>query len=179
MTYNHYKNIKIRQSMPNNAIFTLTFIFFSFVSISQEQEEYKIHLNSIDATYYPGHIIDRTDTVFNANRAFIDYTIKNFLKNPSDIKYISNRTILPKLKHTICDNVQTKINDTLSSGERVEVLIQTGQFDSTKHTISRYKEKEYSDAIERIDGQFPYGGVYGIPEKEIQIFSIKINGKKT
>jgi hypothetical protein len=164
--------------MLNRTINTLTFIFLSLVSLGQKQEEYKIHLHSINTTYHPGHIIDRSDTVFNANQAFIDYTIKNFLKNPSDIKYISNRTILPKLKQTTCDSVQTKIIGTLSKGETVEILIQTGQFDSTKHTISRYKEKEYGDAIEKIDGQYPYGGEYGMPNNEVKIFSVTVNGKQ-
>ena len=164
--------------MLNRIFTTLTFSFFALVSQGQIQEEYKIHLNSIDTAYYPGHIIDRTDTVFNANRAFIDYTIKNFLINPSDIQYISNRTILPKIKQTTCDSVQSKINGILPTGETIEVQIQTGQFDSTNHTISRYKEEVYGDAIEKIDGQIPYGGGFDIPNNEIHNFSIKINGKK-
>lgn len=171
-------NLKRRQTMLNRTITTLTFLFFSYVLLGQKLEEYKTHLHSIDTTYYPGHILDRTDTVFNANRAFIDYTIKNLLKNSSDKKYISNRTILPKFKQTTCDSVQTKINGTLPTGETIEVLIQIGQFDSTKHTISLYKEKDYGEAIEKIDGQYPYGGEYGMPNNEIQIFSVKVNGKQ-
>jgi hypothetical protein len=119
------------------------------------------------------------DTSFNANRAFVDYTIKNFLEKPSDIQYISNRALLPKLKQTNCDSIKIKIKGTLPTGETVEVFIQKGQFDSTKHTIARYKEEEeYGEAIEKIDGQYPYGGEYSIPENEIHIFTIKVNGKQ-
>lgn len=137
-------------------------IFFSFVTIAQGQNqiEFKKHLKSIDSTFFPGHITDRTDSIFNANRAFVNYTIKNLLENPSDKYFISNRKLLPKLKMINCDSLQIEIKDTLLTGEICHMKILTRSFDSRKS----------------INNQFPHGTQYTLPKRDIAEINITING---
>ena len=146
---------------------------FTILSKGQNKEEFERHLNSIDSTFYPGYLIDRIDTVFNANRAFIDYTIKHLLAKPSDKYFISNRNLLPKLKLISCDSVKTEFKDILKTGEVCYIKISTRKFIPEKNKI--VKDEEYEE-IKSINGQFPYGGQY-LPEKEIGKFEIYINSK--
>lgn len=142
-------------------------------SFGQDCTEFKKHLKSIDSTYFPGNIIDRMDTVFNANRAFVDYTIENLLDSPSDKCFISNRSILRKLKVTSCDSSKVEITDTLLNGESCVITLVTGNFKSSKHEIIA---NEDSSQINKIDGQYPYGGQYELPEIEIDQIQIVIEG---
>lgn len=111
---------------------------------SQDCNEFKSHLESINNTFYPGHITDRFDTVFNANRAFIDYTISHLLEKPSDKCFISNRKLLRKLKRTYCDSLSIIVKDTLSDGKLCEMTLITGEkkgikklkIEINKHTLT-------------------------------------------
>ena len=142
-------------------------------SFSQDCVEFKKHLKSIASTYYPGHILDRMDTVFNANRAFVDYTIENLLDKPSDKCFISNRNLLKKLIITSCDSSKVIMLDTLKNGETCKITITTSKFELKKHLIITNKD---SSSIKKIDEDFPFGAEFGIPEIEIGQIRIEING---
>lgn len=148
---------------------------FTIKSYGQDCEEFNTHYESIDSTYYPGHIIDRTDTVFNANKAFVDYTIEHLLENPADSCFITSRNLLTRLKIKSCDSSTTIIEDKLKNGKTCQITISTREFEASTHSI---KANEDSSSIKEIDGQYPYGGQYGIPEVEIGLIEIKIDGKK-
>tara|TARA_R110000868_G_scaffold43642_1_gene146595 strand:- start:29 stop:793 length:765 start_codon:yes stop_codon:yes gene_type:complete len=150
-------------------------ISWTSVTLGQNCHEFKKHLESIDSTYAPGHIIDRMDTVFNANRAFVDYTIKELLNKPSDKCFISNRNLLRKLDESFCDSSKTIIIDTLKNGNTCKVSLYVGKFKVSQHQL---KTNEDSSTIKIIDGQFPFGGQYGVPKIEISKIEIEINGVK-
>jgi hypothetical protein len=153
----------------------LWFSMLAIIAIAQKPPEYQIHLRSIDSTYIPCYPVDRRDTVFNGNRAFVDYVIKHYLEKPSDVQYISNRALLSRLKEINCDDMKTRIRGMLSTGEIVEVLIETQEFDSINHKIVRHRKDDYGGTIKAIDGKDPYGGEFG-PEWEISTFTIRVNG---
>jgi hypothetical protein len=170
----------MRETLPpmlkkSNYILTLLLLLTTVTATKgQNKTEFEKHLNSIDSTFSPGHIIDRFDTVFNANRAFVDYTIKHLLAKPSDKYFISNRNILPKVKHISCDSIKTEFKDTLKTGEICHIKISTRKFQPEKNKI--VKHTEY-DQVKSINGTFPYGGQYTLPEREIEKFEFFLNGR--
>ncbi len=148
--------------------------FWTIKSYGQDCKEFIAHYESIDSTYFPGHIIDRTDTVFNANKAFVDYTIEYLLEKPTDSCYISNRNLLNRLKTVSCDSSKIVIEDNLKNGKVCKITVSTREFQVSKHSI---KTNEDSTSIEEIDGQYPFGGQYGVPEIEIGLIEIEIDGE--
>jgi hypothetical protein len=138
----------------------------------QNKSEFEIHLKSIDSTFVPGYLSDKPDSIVNANRAFVDYTIQHLLSKPSDKYFISNRNVLEKFQIVFSDSTRTEFIDTLKSGDICHVIIEVTNFIPEKHRIIK---EEYVNV--KINGKFPYGGVYGFPEKEISKFEILINGK--
>ena len=155
-------------------LFIITLILFELMSFGQDCDEFKIHQKSIDSTFYPGHIIDRNDTVFNANSAFVNYTISNLLKNESDKCFISNRNLLNKLNLKFCNDSSVIISDKLLNGKQCEITINTSAFNCKKHQILTNSD---TTSIESIDGQFPYGGNYSLPLIQISELKITIQGK--
>lgn len=141
----------------------------------QECGEFQTHYKSIDSTYYPGHIIDRMDTVFNANKAFVDYTIEHLLAKPTDSCFISNRNLLNRLKTVSCDSSIVLIEDNLKNGKVCRITVSTREFQVSKHSI---KANEDSTSIAEIDGQYPFGGQFGVPKFEIGLIEIEINKEK-
>jgi hypothetical protein len=139
----------------------------------QDCTEFEKHLLSIDSTYYPGHVIDHVDSTVNANRAFVDYSIKYLLVKPSDQCYISNRNLLRRLKTVTCDSTTVTISDTLNNGSAFKLVLTTGAFEPSKHLVIMNAD---STTIKKIDGQYPYGGEYGNPSIEIKNLRIEVNG---
>jgi hypothetical protein len=156
-------------------IFTIFILSLTFNSNGQNCVEFQRHLESIDSTYFPGHIIDRMDTVFNSNRAFVDYTISNLLDKPADKCFITNRNILRKLNITTSDSSSVIILDTLKNGESCEITFKTQLFEINNHQLTYNKD---SSSIEQIDGKFPYGEQYMAPKIEIDLIQIAVNGIK-
>ena len=144
-------------------------------SYGQDCEEFKTHYESIDSTYFPGHIIDRPDTVFNANKAFVDYTIEHLLEKPTDSCFISNRNLLNRLKTVSCDSSKVVIENKLKNGQTCRITVSTREFQVSKHSI---KTNEASNTLKEIDGQYPFGGQYGVPEIEIGLIEIEIDEEK-
>ena len=141
---------------------TIFVLHLFFLSEVMAQEEYQMHLKSIDSTRY-------------SNRAFIDYLVANGLVDSSNMKYVSNRNLLPNLTCITCDSNCIKISDTLKSGELCEINLTVSCFNSDKHKISKNNLK---NTILSIDNEYPYGALYSIPEKEIMELTIRIDGKK-
>ncbi|MDC8005180.1 hypothetical protein POV27_14050 [Aureisphaera galaxeae] len=145
-----------------------------FNSLAQDCEEFQRHLQSIDTTFFPGRSQTNWDSIVNANRAFVDYTIEKLLDKPSDSCFISNRNLLRKLKDVHCDDQKTVIQDTLTKGEAIKVMLIAGKFDPNKHSIKINKESSF---FESVDGAFPFGGQYGGIEVKIEQIRITIDGK--
>jgi len=138
----------------------------------QKLEEYKIHLRSIDSTFYPGERkSDSSKPNINESRAFVFYTIKNLLEKPSDIQFISNRKLLPKLKNNYCNSRITSISGILKTGEKCSIKIKKQVFNPKQHRIIYDSINEYHI----IDGDTGWGG---LPEYEIKTLSVKINNKE-
>jgi len=158
----------------------IVLIFFlvclSLLSLAQESE-LSIHLRSIDSTFYPGHEIDK-DSVFNATMYLIDLIKEKRLTNSSDIKFISDRRLLYRLKNRICDNenYDLKIFDTLKTNEKVEVYIKIGKFNPDSHNIKYMDSAKYF--VKSIDDQEPLGTEGAMPLKEINELKILIDNKK-
>tara|TARA_B100000683_G_C12442622_1_gene536783 strand:+ start:60 stop:797 length:738 start_codon:yes stop_codon:yes gene_type:complete len=156
----------------------LSFIALAFWTVNtygQDCEEFKKHYNSIDSTYHPGQIIDRIDTVFNANKAFVDYTIEHLLEKSADSCFISNRNLLKQLNLVSCDSSKVVIEDRLKNGKTCKINVSTREFQVSEHSI---KANEDSTSIDKIDGQYPFGGQYGVPKVEIGLIEIEIDGEK-
>jgi hypothetical protein len=148
---------------------------WTFSSNGQNCIEFQKHLESIDNTFFPGHIIDRTDTIFNANRAFVDYTVSNLLNKPADKCFISNRNILRKLNSTTCDSSSLIIQDTLKNGTSCKITFTTVPFEINNHQLIYNLDSSY---IQKIDGNLPYGRHYMAPKIEIDLIQIEVNGIK-
>jgi hypothetical protein len=123
--------------------------------------EYKTHLKSIDKFY-------------SEAREFVDYTIDNLLEDPGHIQFISNRNLLRELEVISCDENHVLIKDTLKNGELCEIKLDFGIFQPKDHVVKRNEEKNWNKLI---DGAFPYGGEYVLPQIEITAFSISIDGE--
>lgn len=147
-----------------NRMFLLILSVFS-IGVVFSQNEYKLHLSSIDSSY-------------NTARAFVDYTITNSLLKSSDYQFISNRNLLPKLKPIYRDSTKLMIRDSLVTGEVCLVNIELLKFDSTKHHIIKYSKDELYDNVDFIDSLYPYGGEYALPDFEISSLEIIIDGKQ-
>jgi len=142
----------------------------------QDTTEFEIHLKSINETFSPYYPIDEygsTDPT-NANTEFVNYTIRDLLPHPDDKKYIADRSDLRRLERTSCDSSRVSFKDTLNSGETLDIELTAGLFIPEDHSIAIHPEHDY---IQSIDGAYPWGGVYGPPETEIQSLSISVNGK--
>lgn len=145
----------------------------SMVSLGQDCAEFEIHLASIDSTFHPGRLLDRTDTVFNANRAFVDYTIERLLEEPTDRCFVSNRNLLPNIRVSECDSSLAIFEDTLLHGEICRITLKTREFKPDEHSIVSSTDFTH---IDEVDSQYPYGGQYGLPEIEIDYIKIEVNG---
>ena len=154
-------------------VFILLSLICSKLSIGQDCTEFEKHLASINNTYFPGYNEEIMDSAFNVNSAFVNYTIENLLEKPSDKCFISNRKLLRKLKNTFCDSLNVLIVDTLKNGESCRIKLVVGNFEPSKHQIIISDD---SIITEKIDGQYPFGGQFGMPEIEIQNIEIEIAG---
>lgn len=155
-------------------LFLTSLLAFAFLNILQAQEEFEVHWKSLDTAYRPGYIVDRTDTVFNANKAFMSFAIEHCLPNPADKKYISNRNLLYQLRNNDCDSSSSLVWDTLKNGDVYQIYISSRSYIAKEHVSKKHEEYDY---YVDIDGQVPYGGFHGIPTTEIDTLYISINGK--
>jgi len=147
----------------------------SSATFAQDCEEFRTHYESIESTYFPGHIIDRMDTVFNANKAFVDYTMLHLLEKPTDSCFISDRNLLKPLRIKSCDSSRVLIEDQLQNGKTCKIRISTRDFQVSKHSI---EANEDSTSIKEIDGQHPFGAPYDIPKVEMAVIEMEVNGVK-
>ena len=161
------------RKIKTHILYLFTFALAT-ISFGQDCEEFQIHYKSIDSTYHPGRIIDRLDTVFNSNKAFLNYTINNLLEKPSDSCFISNRKLLRKINNLYCDSSKIELDDTLRNGKQCNITISTGEFKTIEHQIEANKD---TSSITKIDNQHPYGGEYQIPSIEIKQIKIQIEGR--
>jgi len=148
-------------------------IFLLGSSFSQNCDEFKTHQKSIENVFYPGHILDGKDSVFNANTAFVNYTIEHNLQKESDKCFVSNRNLLKKLNTILCNDSTIIIRDQLTNGEQCVITLETNRFNVNQHYIISNKD---TSAIESIDGSVPYGGCYALPIIEVGDIEILING---
>lgn len=145
-----------------------------------ESNEYQIHLLEIDTIVdYPDLFSQNRDTAWVKRISYKEFLKRHILQKPTDLKYVSCLKLLPKLKRVLCDSLKTKIKGKLKTGESVEIYLKTKAFTPQKHKIvyQRTEEGEIS-YTKSIDGQIPWGGEYGLPTHEIELLSVRINGKE-
>jgi hypothetical protein len=107
---------------------------------------------------------------------FVDYVIKNLLKNSEDKKYITDRRLLRKLNNDTCWDNYLSINDTLSNGDKCEIEIKLQNFEHTEHKVIYDKESGF---LISVDGKHPFGAVYTkYPKYELKSLTIRINDKE-
>jgi len=106
----------------------------------------------------------------------VDYVIEELLEKTEYKKYISDRSLLRKLKNKVCWNNYVLISDTLSNGESCKIEIKTKDFITNAHNLEFQKSTDY---LISVDNKYPYGAVYSkSPKKELNSLEIKINGKR-
>lgn len=154
-------------------LFTLLFISYQSLQIvGQDCDEFKIHLHSIDTSFYPGFTTDRFDSVFNANKAFVSYTIRELLAHPSDSCFIANRLLLKKFDQVACDSKKILLKHQLKNGKTCHINVQTTEFEENAHTFVTNKD---STQLLLIDDKFPFGGWTHIPKNQIKTITILID----
>lgn len=136
----------------------------SFVH-SQIEQEYLIHKQSIDSI----------EMAITGRASFASYIINHNLENPSDKYFISNRNLLTKLNTKQCDSNLVIISDYLNNGNKINIKIVIHPFEPKLHNIEINKD---SNSITQIDGQFPFGGQYGVPKTSITNLEININNRR-
>jgi hypothetical protein len=145
-----------------------------------ESQEYKIHLKEIDTIIdYTDLFFDHKDTAWIKTISYGQYLKRYVLQKPSDLKYVSCLKLLPKLKIISCDSIKTKLKGKLKAGESVEIYLKNKKFNPKMHEIV-YRRTELGEIAytKSIDGQIPWGGEYGLPNYEIELLSVSINGKE-
>jgi hypothetical protein len=135
------------------------------------QEEYKIHIKSIRETTNrppsPSSILKDT--------TLLDYAINKIIK-PTDIIYISNRQLLQRFTIDTCSIWNIEMTDTINDTSKIEIKIKTRAFDPETNIIEKYKQEEYKDYTENINGMYAYGATYKLPEIEFSSLEILVNG---
>jgi hypothetical protein len=156
----------------------ITICFFLLMQVLFAQEtELQTHLKSINNTFARHFIMD-TDSVINGNIQLIDLVKERKLKDSSDIQFISDRRLLYKLKHKVCntEGYDVKIVDTLPTKEIAEIYIKIGKFNPKDHKITYQDAAKYF--VKYIDEQHPLGMEGNMPQHEISELKIRINNKE-
>lgn len=152
----------------------------TYQNFEEESFEYQVHLKEIDTTIdYPDLFLENKDTAWIKRISYKQFLKRYVLQKPSDLKYVSCLKLLPKLKIISCDSIKTKLKGKLKTGESVVIYLKNKKFNPKKHMIVYRRTEEGEIAYTKsIDGQIPWGGEYGLPNYEIELLSININGKE-
>lgn len=118
------------------------------------------------------------DGVLNKPQFFIDYVIENELRNKEDVKYLTDRRLLKPIGITRCDSSYVLIKDIDLNGDICAIELFSSKFVAEDHEIKFRKSSSKNRDYESIDGKFPYGGIYGDVDRELNKITIKINDRK-
>lgn len=158
-----------------NLYFLVLFILSINLSFGQiQKKEFYKHLYSIDTTYSrlrEGY--DKFCTT-NANLALVKTVIDNYLINDSDYIYISNRSLLNKIKKTSFNSKKIVFIDTLNNGDTLKFEILISNFNKNNNKIRYYKE---GYCCYSINNKRPYGAEYTLPTFEISSMFFTIKNK--
>jgi hypothetical protein len=118
-------------------------------------------------------------------KAIFKRELLNSLTSPTDTIFISDRHKLEKIADINCSDKIFKSNTFLKNGDNIEINIEKGDFDPTKHQIHLSDtvpeivkgRKLYNMLIEKnlIDNRYSYGIAGTMPRTEIKNMSIKWN----
>lgn len=110
------------------------------------------HLDSLRAKYAVSFNEDGCDY---GEPTFLDYVINRILPDTSYTKYLTDRTLMRKLKLTACQDGLVKVEDKLDDGRTIMLSFITSSLDTNAHAIERKGRSGY--IVESIDGKYPYG----------------------
>lgn len=184
--------IKTNASILKIILVSLLSFLISMFSYGQKQEEYRIHLKSIDTTYFEMLKVYEDVRMYhttNANLAIVQAMIQ---KDTSHLKFISNRNILPQIKRKSCDTTQVVFQDSLKGLGKIHFKISLGKFDEVTNQITLLEKEGYGCRL--INGKNPYGADFcysitngkipykedeiPLPYEEIKSIEITFNGTK-
>lgn len=104
----------------------------------------------------------------------------NSLNNPTDSIYILDRHQLEKVSNMTCNNKVVTFSYITKSNERIEIKIEKGDFEPSKHKIYLFDTiSTIANAQEiknLIDSRYSYGIDGDMPKTEFKNMSIKWNG---
>lgn len=184
--------IKINVFILRIMLISLFSILIPIFSYGQKEEEYRIHLKTIDTTYFEMLKVYEDVRMYyttNANLAIVQAMIK---KDSSHLKFISNRNLLPQIKRKLCDTTQVVFQDSLKGLGEIHFKMNIGKFDEVTNQITLVEKEGYGCRL--INGKNPYGADFcysitngkipykedemPLPYKEIKSIEITINGTK-
>ena len=114
------------------------------------------HLASLRAKYAVAFNVDGCDF---GEPTFLDYVINRILPDTTYKKYITDRTLLRKLKTTTCLDDLVRVNDRLDDGRLVKITLRTAPLDTNRHTVQLGLD-DRNHIVEYVDGRTPYGADY-------------------
>jgi len=135
------------------------------------------HLSSLRAKYAVAFNIDGCDF---GEPTLLDYVINRILPDTTYLKYITDRTLLRKLKTTTCLASLVEVRDILDDGRPIEASFRITRLDTNLNTIE-LGTGEWAHVVERINGEIPYGANYwheNYKPKHFTAVEISIGGKE-
>jgi hypothetical protein len=156
-------------------ILTLTLLMIVKFSYGQMEKEYLTHIESIDNTYFPTNVIDQPDSIYNANKALVDYVVENHLSTPADRFFISDRRLLPKLGGYDCNSQRFELNDTLISGNSISIMIAVESVEKIDSILNKGVD---SLPYKTSDLHYPFQDYHGDSAMLITKFEILVNNQQ-
>lgn len=107
------------------------------------------------------------------------------LLNPADSIYVMDRKLLERVAGMTCNDKVVAIKSKIQNGDKIEIKIENGDFEPTKHRIYLYdtipeivngrKLYDLMEVKNLIDNRYSYGIDGTMPRTEIKSMSIKWN----
>ena len=67
------------------------------------------------------------------------------------------------------------MNGTIQKNKKIEIELTAKEFDSVHNKVEKFKDPEFKDFTEKINGQTAYGAMYGNPEMQFESLKISID----
>jgi hypothetical protein len=168
-----WKSIALKRSLAFNAVIVILYVLIPHYGLSQNYNEFKTHLYSIDTSFFPLRNSDAKFNTTNANLALVQIIIEDKLEDPNDSIYISNRKLLPIVKRKSCTDEEILFLDSNSNNETIELEILLEGFNVNSNKIT-YDENGLCCML--INGRYPYGSEYMIPSTTISNIRLEVDG---
>ncbi|MBI1267844.1 MAG: hypothetical protein GC193_10490 [Cryomorphaceae bacterium] len=140
------------------------------VCLGQLQDEYVIHLKSIEdekASLKENALLFHTT---NANLALFQEVIREQLEDPSHFQFLCNRKLLKRFSLVESDSTHIR----LSNNNGVELKIWRKRFRKEEHVIILIDDTYCCSTIDSLP---PFGANYAMPTFEISKIELSVNGE--